>query len=229
MRVTLLCVLVCLGLVSVQAQRFSVKGFKCADKPLVSPVQVPKPLESIGDVCGNLTFGLRDVNPDSKDDGDAQIVVEHSHLPIPGKGVEIFSEKLGTSLQIELNKISDKLVGSLNRACGTSFILGYLKVNNEIVDFDVLILKSACTDEPGFKLNVKRSTKLPQTSNMMAGMKNPLATLGIESITIENSESASAMENRWWFDRPQVTAFFLNLPSDVVSKYFIIQFLKFII
>ena len=220
MRGALLVLISVLALASGQAQIVSVKGFKCADKALVSPVEIPKSLESVGDVCSNLTFALRTINSTNKDNGNVQIVIEHSHLPVPGKGLEIVSEQFGTSLQIGLstNTVSDKLVQSLKRACGTSFLLGSLKVNNEVVDFDMLALKSQCTDKPGFKLNVKKSLSQPQTSNILAGMKNPLGALGIESITIENSGNASAMDNRWWYDRPEVALFYLNLPSDIVSK-----------
>ena len=160
---------VLLGLVG-WGQALLLKGFQCADKVLPAVVD----LTDQAQICANLTLRVNKTAAAGERGRDGTtLVVEHSHLPLPGKGVVLQKADgpVGPRLSVELGS---QLAARVKQACGTSFLLGYLMRNNVVLDFDVLTLRTACRDEPEMKLVVERRTDLPVAQALTAGMVDPL-------------------------------------------------------
>ena len=200
------------------ALRYTIGGFKCSEDALKSVVELPNEVTGLDDICSNLTISIKDKDSTSTEDKGAKISVEHSHVPLPGAGVSLYDADV-ISLLVTLNTVlsSSSLTQRLNSACGVSFLLASLKVENEVVGFDVLALKKECLDEPNLRLNVKLSTDKPQKIKLIQGMSNPLEALGVEGITVETTGNVNELSPRWWYDTPEVVAFFLPL-TEIACK-----------
>ena len=109
------------------------------------------------------------------DDAGAKLVVEHSHLALPGDGTELYNGAVDQLTELNTKLRGDAFATRFNSACGTSFLLAYISVGDAVVGFDVLSLKRDCGDSPGLRLNVEKYAARPQTSNLVAGMTDPLS------------------------------------------------------
>ena len=205
-------------LCGVTGSRYTLRGFKCSNNVLPSLIQVQGELKSLEDICSNLTVSGVDKGEDAGDEKKIELVVEHSSIPLPGSGSVLLQSKTLDTIDLNTKLDNDALIKSFNSACGTSFLVVYLKVEDETTGLDSLILRRNCSDKPGLRLVVKRSTPNPNSNIDRDNMENPLKSLGISSISVENSgEDATAMEKRWIYDAPEVAVFFLPMPYEIAG------------
>lgn len=205
-------------LCGVTGSRYALRGFKCADIVLPSLIQVQGELKSLEDICSNLTVSGMDKGADAGDEKNVELVVEHSSIPLPGSGSILLQSKTLDTIDLNTKLDTAALIKRFNSACGTSFLVVYLKVEDEPAGLDSLILRRNCSDKPGLRLVVKTSSSSPNSNIDRGNMENPLKSLGISSISVENSgKGATAMEKRWIFDAPEVAVFFLPMSFDIAG------------
>ena len=70
--------------------------------------------------------------------------------------------------------------------CGTFYVLVYTEDKDEkILEFDSIVLKKPCQDNPGLSLRITRNSNQVKPG-LRQGSENPFQIIGIDSISVAN-------------------------------------------